>query len=142
MTDLDARCFFKRAGTLVPADIAADEWLADVKENRQVLLTVRRARSPKQHGWFFALLRKVRLQHPGRWHDEQELLDDLKIATGHVTRRKHLLTGEVCLVAQSISLASMTDAAFQRFRDRCLYVLERALGVSVAELMPSQEDRR
>lgn len=134
MTDLDARCFIKRGRSLVAADFAAEEFLAGIKDGREVLVSVRRARSPKHHRWFFALLRKV-VENSERWADEDDLLDDLKLATGHATRRVHLLTGEVCLVAKSINFASMPEDPFRRFRDRCLYVLGKTLGVDPLTLM-------
>lgn len=135
MPDLDGRCFVKRGGALIPADFAAEELLASLHEGREVILTVRKARSPAHHRWFFALLRKVVDNTDNRWADEEDLLDDLKLAVGHVSRRTNLLTGEVCLVAKSINFASMTEHPFRRFRDRCVYVLGRVLGVDPLTLM-------
>ena len=134
MSDLNGRAFIRRGGALVPADFAAEEFLAGIKEGKEVLVSVRLARSVPHHRWFFALLRKV-VENSERWSTEEDLLDDLKLATGHIARRANLLTGEVSAVAKSINFASMPEDEFIRFRDRCLHVLGKVLGVDPATLM-------
>ena len=134
MSDLDARCFVKRGNTLVPADFAADEFLSGIPDGREILVSVRRPRSPQHHRWFFALLRKV-VENSEHWSSEEDLLDDLKLMTGHFTRRVNLLTGDICLVAKSINFASMPEDPFRRFKDRALFVLSKVLGVDPLQLM-------
>ena len=80
MSSLDARNFVKRNGGLYPADRFADEFLSEIPANREVLVTVRRPRNPRQHALLFALLRKV-TENTDRWPSEEALLDDLKLAT-------------------------------------------------------------
>lgn len=135
MTDLEARCFIKRDNSLVPADVAAEEFLAGIKNGREVVVSIRRARSPQHHRWFFGMLRKVLENTEDRWADEDDLLDDLKLATGHTVRRVNMLTGAVEKMAKSINFASMAEDPFRRFRDRCLYVIQRATGIDPVELM-------
>jgi hypothetical protein len=134
VTDLDARCFIKKGKSLVPADFAAEEFLDGIPGGREVLVSVRRPRSPQHHRWFFALLRKV-TENSDRWASEEDLLDDLKLACGHVTRRANMLTGEISLVAKSINFASMPEDPFRRFKDRALFVLGKVLGVDPVTLM-------
>lgn len=134
MSDLDGRCFVKRGNTLVAADFAADEFMAGIPNGREVIVSVRRPRSPQHHRWFFALLRKV-VDNSEQWQSEEDLLDDLKIATGHAERRVNILTGEVQLCAKSINFASMPEDPFARFKSRCLYVLGRVLGIDPVTLM-------
>lgn len=134
MTDLDARAFMKHGRALIPADFAAEEMLDGLAEGREVLITLRRPRSVQHHRWFFALLRKV-VENTERWASEEDLLDDLKLACGHVTRRVNMLTGEISLVAKSINFASMPEDSFRRFRDRALYALGKVLGVDPVTLM-------
>lgn len=122
MTDLDARAFIKRQGKLVPADIMADEFLAEIPEGREVLVTVRRPRNPRHHRLLFALLRKV-VENTDDYASEAELLDDLKLATGHAEKRVNLLTGEPYAVARSISYASMDQTAFAHWYKRAILVL-------------------
>jgi hypothetical protein len=135
MTDLDARCFINTGTALIPADFIADEFLSQIPKGREVLVSVRRARSPKHHRWFFAMLRKVIANTDDRWGDEDDLLDDLKLATGHVVRRENMLTGAVEKIAKSISFAAMPEDKFRRFRERCLYVIHVSTGIDPVELM-------
>lgn len=134
MSDLDGRAFIKRGNALIPADFAADEAVAAIAEGREVLVTIRRPRSVIHHRWFFSLLRHV-VSNSEQWSDEDDLLDDLKLATGHITRRVNLMTGEVSAVAKSINFASMPEDAFRRFKDRCLFVLAKVLGIDPVTLM-------
>jgi hypothetical protein len=131
--DLDGRCFVKKDGKLVPADFAADELLAEIPEGREIMVTIRKARSPAHHRFFFALLRKV-CEATGRWHDEDELLDAVKLATGHV-RRVQRLDGEVLIMPRSINFASLPEGPFSRFKKRALYVIGQATGVDPETLM-------
>lgn len=134
MSDLDGRCFIRRGNSLVPADFAAEEFLSELKDGREVVLTVRRARSPKHHRWFFAMLRKV-VENTERWQTEDELLDALKLATGH-TEQRQAIDGTTYLAPRSISFAAMEEGAFTRFRRRCCYVLAtKVLGCTPEELM-------
>lgn len=133
MSDLDARCFVLRNGALFPADFAAEEFIAGIPNGKEVLVTIRRPRSPQHHRWFFAMLRKVS-DNSDNWGDEDDLLDDLKHAVGHVERRQNILTGETLARARSISFASMGQDAFNRFVNRCLFVLAQFLGISPDDL--------
>ena len=134
MADLDGRCFIKQGNTLVAADFAAEDFLANIKNGREVLVTIRRARSPKHHRWFFALMHLV-VENSERWGSEDDLLDDLKIAVGHVVRRVNIFSGEVYLVAKSINFASMAEDAFVSFKMRSLKVMGDALGIDPVTLM-------
>lgn len=122
MTDLDARCFVKRGGTLVPRDIMAEEMLAEIGEGKEVLVTVRRARNVRHHRLLFAMLRKV-VENTDDWSSEDELLDDLKLATGHAERRVNLLTGEAYAAPRSIAYTAMDQMRFTRWFNRAVYVL-------------------
>lgn len=134
MSDLDARCFIKRGNSLVAADFAAEEFMSGIPNGREVVVTVRRPRSPQHHRWFFALLHKV-VENSEQWASEEDLLDDLKIAVGHATRRINILTGQVYFVAKSINFASMPEDPFIRFKNCCLHVLGRVLGIDPVMLM-------
>lgn len=131
--DLDGRCFVRRGRTLVPRDFAADEMLDAIGDGKEVIVLIRRARSPAHHRWFFKLLRSV-VQNTDDFSDEEELLDAVKHATGHVERRM-LLDGSVYMAPRSINFAAMDEFKFKRFVDRALFVLSRALGFDPVELM-------
>jgi hypothetical protein len=138
MSDLDGRCFVKRGLTLVPADIAAEEMLADLEDGKEIILSARMSRNPQHHRWFFALMRKV-CDNTDDWKDEDELLDAIKLATGHVQRRMKL-DGTMYQAPRSISFAAMGQDKFKRFVDRALYVLSKALGFD-AETLMAEVDR-
>jgi hypothetical protein len=133
MSDLDARAFTRRGNALVPSDIHADELVTDIPEGREVLVSVRRARSVQHHRRFFAMLHKV-CEATGMWQDPEELLDAVKLATGHV-RRMQRLDGEVILVPKSINFASMPQDVFKRFERRAVWVLAEATGIDPEALM-------
>lgn len=132
--DLDGRCFVKRGGALLAADFAAEEFLSGIPDGREVVVTVRRARSPAHHRWFFGLLRKV-VDNSEHWSDEDECLEDVKIMTGHVVKRVNLMTGEIVLATKSINFASMPQDPFNRFVKRACFVLGKLLGIDPEELM-------
>lgn len=134
MSDLEGRCFVRRGKALVPADFAAEEFLAEIAEGREIIVTTRKARSPQHHRWFFALLHKV-IENAEQWQTEEELLDALKLATGH-TERRATIDGAVYVAPRSISFAAMGEEAFKRFRKRACYVLAtKVLGCDPEELM-------
>jgi hypothetical protein len=134
MSDLDARSFVKRQGKLVPADIMADELLSGIAEGREVLVSIRRPRNPRHHRLLFALLRKVR-DNNEQWASDQELLDDLKLATGLFETRVNLVTKKAYAVPGSISFASMSQDAFRVWFDQVLVVLAtNVLGCTTEEL--------
>lgn len=133
-SDLEARSFTKRQGRLVPADIMADELLAGIPEGREVLISIRRPRNPKHHRFLFALLRKVR-ENTDQWSSDQELLDDLKLATGLFETRVNLVTKKAYAVPGSISFASMPQDSFALWFDQVVHVLAtNVLGVTSEEL--------
>lgn len=141
MSDLEGMCFFRRGSALIPADVHAEEFLASIPDGREVLVTIRRPRSPQNHRHFFALLRKAcdhmaehRREGLPVMHDEDELLDALKLAVGHVQPRQRI-DGTVIFVPKSIDFASMPEDAFKRFKNRSLYVLGQLLGFDPLELM-------
>lgn len=140
MSDLEGRCFQVRGHALWPADAAADEFLAGIPEGREVMVVIRRPRSPSHHRLFFGLLRKV-VENSDLWQDEDELLDAVKIAVGH-TKPVQLLDGTIERRPRSISFASMGQDAFSRFFNRAAFILGQFLGVSpetlIAETMADQ----
>lgn len=135
MADLEARCFIKRGNALVPADFAADEYLAALPEGREITVRMHCPRSPQHHRWFFGLLRKV-VGASDQWANEDDLLDDLKDAVGHVEPAAiNPLTQQVRRRTRSINFASMSEDKFKRFKDRCIYVLCLKLGYDPVVLM-------
>lgn len=133
MSDLEARCFVRRGGHLVPADIHADAMMQSIPDGKEILVLVHVPRSAKHHRWFFAMLHKV-CQAVDDWHDEEELLDALKHAVGHVEIRRKL-TGEFYKRVKSIAFGAMGEDKFRRFVARCMYVLHEHFGIDAQALM-------
>ena len=142
MSDLDGRCFLRRGNALVPADEMAEEFLSTIADGREIIISVRKARSPQHHRWFWKMLSLVVENTDDKWGGAEDLLEDLKFATGHVRRKVNPFTGEVSIIAKSINFASMDENAFRRFRDRCLYVIERSTGISAVSLMEEVDGKR
>lgn len=133
MTDLDARAFRKRGKSLVPSDRHAEEFIDALPDDKEVLVSIRRPRSIKHHKFFFAKLRAI-IEATGRWQTEDDLLQDLKLATRHVEKRQNVITKDYYMAPRSINFASMSQDAFKRFNDRCDYVLSEA-GVDVGTII-------
>lgn len=134
----------RRKGGLFPADEHAEELLGQCKEGKEVLIIVRRARSAANHRHFFAILHNAvnQLREHERdgmpaIHDEDDLLEAVKYAVGHV-RLQVKLDGDLVTVPRSINFASLEEGAFQRFKDRALYVLGKLLGCDPTQLEPRQ----
>lgn len=136
MSDLDGRCFARQGNALVPADVAADEYLAGIPQKREVIVQIRRPRSPEHHRWFFALLRLVLDATNARdtWPNEEAFLQGLKISVGHVDTVVSM-DGEITLVPKSINFASMDQDAFARFVRRCAWVIEEHFKVDPVAMM-------
>lgn len=134
MSDLNGICMKRIGGALVPADFNADDVVHAIPENGEVLVTLRRARNPRFHRWFFALLRKVIDNTDGRWASEEQLLYALKMATGHADPAP-ALTGEVLLHPKSINFAAMGEIEFKSFVARCLDEIHLNLGIDPDLLM-------
>lgn len=121
-SDLDGRSFTKRNGHLVPSDVMADEMLAGIKEGREVLVSVRRARNVKHHRLLFAALNKV-VENSDKWPNAGALLDELKLATGHAEIRVNLLTGKPYAVPASINFAAMSQDEFGPWFEQAVHIL-------------------
>src|SRR4051812_9943034 len=75
VTDLDGRAFIRHGTNLIAADMAAADWLKDnVKDGREVIVTIRKARNPKHLRKVFALLQLVLDNTEGKWSGTEDLL--------------------------------------------------------------------
>lgn len=135
MSDLDGICMVKKDGHLVPADFHADEIVAAIGDGKEVIVSIRKPRSPLHHRWFFALLRRVCENLPIEpTPPETLLLDDLKKRVGHTEERTNLITGEIEVRPKSIAFANMDEIEFGRFKERCLYVIQETFGFEIEAL--------
>jgi hypothetical protein len=133
--DLDGVSFTRRGGTLVPSDIHAEEMLQQVKDGREILVSLRKSRNPAFHRFYFALLRVALANWPDdSISDVDTLLDAVKDATGMKVRRVGL-DGKVFYVMRSIAFASLDEIRFRGFVDRSAWVLGQRLGVDPQTLL-------
>jgi hypothetical protein len=125
---------------LVPSDLFSEEFMAPMREGREVLLSARKPRSVRQLRFLFALLRVV-VRNSEKWADEHVLLDDLKLATGLFETRVSAITGMPYPVPASISFAAMPPERFNLWIERALDVLARdVLRTYPAALRAAVED--
>lgn len=122
MTDINGLPFKKQGRSLVPSSHQSDDWLSNVKDGSEVLLSGRRARNIKFHRLLFAMLHKI-VDNTDRWANEEILLADLKEHAGYGHYRTNGFTGEVKFEAESISFAKCDEYKFRRLFNRFVYVL-------------------
>jgi hypothetical protein len=127
MTDINGLLFRKTKindrSVLVPSGLHSEEWLNDCEIGRDVLLTGRRPRNPDHHRLLFAVLRIVIDNTDDKWESEEDLLQDLKEATGLAKKKENPLTGMQTTRTGSISYAAMDQAKFKIWFDKVILVL-------------------
>ncbi len=139
MSEMQSRAFLKREGALYPSDPWAQEFMDRLKDDAEILVSVRKPRSVRNHRLLFALLRKTVENTDGRWADEEVLLDDLKLATGLFQTRVSALTGMPYPVPASISFASMDQPRFSAWFAKAVVVCAEVLGCTPDELLGEVE---
>lgn len=126
----------KKGNSLVPADADAAAILARVKEGREMMITARAPRSPRQHRFFWHMCRLI-CENTDEYKTPENVADTIKIGTGHYDTRILKIPGwpedVVQYVAKSIAFESMPNIEFQQFMDKAMdYVAQYMLaGVSV-----------
>lgn len=121
-------------GNLAPVDAAGREALAHIGQDELLAITFRRPRNIGHHRKFFALLSLI-YENQTRYQSIEELLDVVKVLTGHcnvVTMRD----GKEVFVPKSIAFASMDQSAFEAFWEKVVKVVcEKILpGITKADL--------
>jgi hypothetical protein len=137
-TDLQARAFMWKDGSLYPSDEFAVEFCAKLRDGAEILLSARKPRSVRQHRLLFALLRTV-VRNSDQWANERVLLDDLKVVTRLFDQRINALTGVPYLVPRSISFASMPRDEFGPWFEKAVAACADALDCTPEELLGEVE---
>lgn len=128
------RCVFAKGqgNVLIPADPAAEQFLASLKLGNGMAVEAKKARNVKFHRKFFSLLQlafdiweptgeKVWKGIPIR-KDFERFREDILILSGHYDV-SYGLTGETKLSAKSISFASCDEHEFERIYTAVLDVV-------------------
>jgi hypothetical protein len=120
---------FRRNGlTLIPADRAAREAMASVKDGGEAFFEVWKPRNMAQHRAYFAMLNNV-VKASGLWSSREALEYELAVAL----RRGHfveLRNGKRRFEPDSRAVASMSKADFERLHDDTIKLLTEWLGCS------------
>lgn len=117
---------------LFPRNEMSDGDLRSVSQDRDLLVTVKTPRNPKQFALAWALAQKV--SEACEWlHDKEDAMDWLKLKARHVKMLQDPHTQKVAIVPKSIAFASLSQDAFKR-------VLDRMIWVTVNEIVPGLDE--
>lgn len=131
MPDRYAANLVKTRGWLAPADERSKEIIDSLPA--ECLATFQAARSPKQHRFWFAFLRKVcEATSYERWPNEDSLRFGLLVALGF-TEEYITLDGEVRIKPRSMAIANMKTPEFVDF-------FKRSINLVCAEILPDVAD--
>jgi len=106
---------------LYPTDEESEAHLRKMKDGQNVAVEAKRARSPKHHRKFFAVLNKI-FDHQEQFKSVDNLLDAVKLEIGY-SDLKEKLNGDQWHEPKSISFHDMGQDEFNEFYDRALDVL-------------------
>lgn len=103
---------------LTPADPISLEEIQAMAHGEYVTAKIERARNPKHHRKYFALL-KIILDNQDKYADIDSLLTAIKVGVGHCTWGTVWLRGVPFQVAipKSISFSRMGQGKFEKFYD-------------------------
>lgn len=129
----------RRGASLVPTSPAFIDDLQSIPEGKEVIVTVRSARNPRQDRWFHAMIGEV--VKAGVWDGTAESFRRyLKIALGY-TEEVIGPDGTVHHVLQSLSPSSMDGLAFTDFVKRVEHHLAERFGVNVDDFRSAVRSR-
>lgn len=134
----------KKLNALYPVGDADRDALNRIGQGEIVSVELRKPRNVKHHRLFWALMSLVwqQLDHD-KYPDVESLVTEVKIITGHYTRRDIVVDGTryPVLTPSSISFAAMDQIAFSDFFEKvCDWVARDVLpGVQRADLVRELE---
>lgn len=113
--------FRKHGNTLIPVDDKGLELLRAIKDERDVMVSVKVARNPKHHRLLFSLLNLI-VERTGKFDSTDQALIALKVACGLVDPYLDVHAGKTFFVPRSIAFESMGQDEFTAFFDRGVFV--------------------
>lgn len=117
--------------TLRPLDDEGRSMVADLKPDETVTVEIKRARNPRQHRLFWALVSLI-YDNQERYTTREQLADALKCAVGWCDEIE-LKDGRVMALPKSISYANMKNEDFKVFLDKVIALTVEKILPSVAE---------
>jgi hypothetical protein len=116
------KAVYQRKGeTLVPVDEQGFELLHKIRDGREVMVEVKRARNPRHHRLFFAIL-KFMVEHTD-FDGIEKAKSALKVATGEVDTYVETTTNIAYFILRSINWESKDQDEFAEFFDRAVDVI-------------------
>lgn len=123
----DTARYQKRGFTLVPADRAGRELHAGLKEGVSFFVQLWRPRNMAQHRKYFAVLNNV-VEASGDWASTEDLRFEIFKALKRGTIRVSVIDGSVDFIPDSMAVASMPKAEFERLYEDTMKLLAEWLG--------------
>ena len=136
----------KHLNSLRPVDEAGEEVMRSIGMGEIIEVDLRRRRNLKHHRLFFALMNLVWQNIPDqdKYKTVEDLVTEVKIITGHYTRRDMVVEGKryPILTPNSISFAAMDQVAFDAFFQRvCDWIATDVLpGITQEDLRQELEN--
>lgn len=121
----------KRNNSLIPVYSADSEIMSKIKENDMVSIEVRKARNPRQHALFFALLKCV-LDNSENFKSIDEVLIYAKYKLGLV--EMHTFDGHVITIPKSIAFENMDNLEFTDVLNRALDIFANFFNCEKSQL--------
>lgn len=117
--------YLKRGMVLIPCDSDARRQLAEMEEGERAVFEKRKPRSMKQHRKFFAVLNNV-VEATGEWSSTEDLRFDIMRALKRGEDHVSPVDGEIRFVPESMKVASMPKAEFERlYEDTMRWLTDR-----------------
>lgn len=118
MTEMMMR---KVNGRLETVDAVSADEFSRVSATKELLVTIKAPRNPRQHRLAWALAQKI-AEACDFLFDADDAMNWLKIKARHVRMIHDPRTGQVAIVPKSIAFASADQATFSRIFNRMVYV--------------------
>ena len=135
---MSTRLIMRRIGDrLAPVDDIQREELQKIANGQDLIVETKRARNPKQHRLYFALL-KITLDNCDDFKTTEMLLTWLKVKLEYVDTMI-MPTGETVFVPKSIAFANMDQTLFAEFFDRSIDVIVHRYGFDRPALLAEIE---
>jgi len=123
----DSARFIKRGLSFVPADSAAREISSKIQDGKSVFMFLWLPRNMAQHRKYFAVLDNV-VEATDDWSSTEELRFDIFKALKRGTFRVSHADGHTDFIPDSMALASMPKAEFERLYSDTIRLLTKWLG--------------
>lgn len=123
----DVGRYIKRGLTLVPGDREARELHAKLRDGAAIFVQLWLPRNMAQHRKYFAVLNNV-VEATGRWASTEDLRFDLFKELKRGTIRVSEFDGSVDFIPDSMAVASMPKAEFERLYEDTMKLLGDLLG--------------